>query len=192
MQCVLHESVLVSPDDITWKLSNGDVLDPEGLPDNFKLSEDRLTLTVDPVYKHDDNDYKTEIVFNGVVGECTFDMVVIPVPAIDYIDIDGESPRVVIKGECQTMSVRILSDDEFEAENFNWFMGPADKPVDFEGGKFTLQDGGKTLKVCDADNEEEGIYKACVTKEEVTDCVDIELKVIAVCYTDVGDYERER
>ena len=43
--------------------------------------------------------------FNGVVGECKFDMVVIPVPAANYIDIDGESPKVVIRGECQTMSV---------------------------------------------------------------------------------------
>jgi hypothetical protein len=31
---------------VTWKKSNGEVLDPEGLPDNFKLSEDRLTLTI--------------------------------------------------------------------------------------------------------------------------------------------------
>ena len=31
---------------VTWKKSNGDVLDPETLPDNFKLSEDRLTLTI--------------------------------------------------------------------------------------------------------------------------------------------------
>ena len=43
--------------------------------------------------------------FNGVVGECKFDMVVIPIPPADYIDIDGESPRVVMMGECQTMSV---------------------------------------------------------------------------------------
>ena len=40
-----------------------------------------------------------------MVGECKFDMVVIPVPAANYIDIDGESPKVVIRGECQTMSV---------------------------------------------------------------------------------------
>ena len=40
-----------------------------------------------------------------------------------------------------------MSDDEFEAEDFKWFMGPVDKPVDFDDGKFTLQDGGKTLKV---------------------------------------------
>ena len=35
------------PIQVTWKKSNGDVLDPETLPDNFKLSEDRLTLTID-------------------------------------------------------------------------------------------------------------------------------------------------
>ena len=47
----------------------------------------------------------------------------------------------------------------------------------------------KPRQVCDADDAEEGKYRACVTKEEVTDCVDIELKVIAICHTDEGDYE---
>merc|ERR1712176_128491 len=189
MECVLHESVLVSPDDVTWKKSNGDVLDPEGLPDNFKLSEDRLTLTINPAYAHDDNDYVAEIVFNGVVGECRFDVVVTPVPPADYIDIDGESPRVVMMGECKTLSVKIVSDDKFKAEDFKWTKGNINKPVDFEDDKFKLKDGGKTLEVCDADDDEEGMYEVCVTKDDVTDCVEIELEVIAVCHTDEGDYE---
>ena len=29
----------------------------------------------------------------------------------------------------------------------------------------------------------------CVIKDEVTDCVQIELEVIAICHTDEGDYE---
>ena len=40
-----------------------------------------------------------------------------------------------------------MSDDEFEAEDFKWVRGVANKPVDFEDEKFTLQDGGKTVKV---------------------------------------------
>ena len=46
--------------------------------------------------------------FNGVTGECRFDVVVEPVPPANYIDIDGESPRVVMMGECQTLSVSKL------------------------------------------------------------------------------------
>ena len=53
----------------------------------------------------DDNEYIAEVIYNGVVGQCTFDLVVNPIPAINYIDIDGESPRVVRETECQTMSV---------------------------------------------------------------------------------------
>ena len=63
--------------------------------------------TSQPAYKHDDNDYVAEIVFNGVVGECRFDVVVEPIPPADYIDIDGDSPRVVKMGECQTLSVSV-------------------------------------------------------------------------------------
>ena len=69
----------------------------------------RLTppLPRQPAYKHDDDDYMAEIVFNGVTGECRFDVVVEPVPPADYIDLDGESPRVVMMGECQTLSVSV-------------------------------------------------------------------------------------
>lgn len=52
-----------------------------------------------------ENDYVCEIVFNGVVGECRFDMNVIPKPTTNLIDLDGDSPRVVKEGDCQTMSV---------------------------------------------------------------------------------------
>ena len=41
-----------------------------------------------------------------MVGECTFDFVVKPKPSKNYIDLDGESPRVVKDGECQTLKVR--------------------------------------------------------------------------------------
>ena len=40
-----------------------------------------------------------------MVGECTFDFVVKPKPTKNYIDLDGDSPRVVKDGECQTLSV---------------------------------------------------------------------------------------
>ena len=47
----------------------------------------------------------------------------------------------------------------------------------------------KPRQVCDADDDEEGKYTVCVTKDDFTDCVDIELEVIAICHTDEGDYE---
>ena len=45
-----------------------------------------------------------EVVHKGVVGECRFELVVNEF-TVDIIDIDGESPRVVKEGDCQTMSV---------------------------------------------------------------------------------------
>lgn len=43
--------------------------------------------------------------------------------------------------------------------------------------------------MCDADDDEEGMYEVCVTKEEVTDCVQIELQVIAICKTDQKEFQ---
>lgn len=40
-----------------------------------------------------------------------------------------------------------MSDDEFKVEDYKWTSGTVNKPVDFENEKFTLEDGGKTLKV---------------------------------------------
>lgn len=46
------------------------------------------------------------MVFNGVVGRCEFDVSVVPLPLPDFVEIDGESPKEVEEGGCQTMSVR--------------------------------------------------------------------------------------
>ena len=40
------------------------------------------------------------------------------------------------------------------------------------------------IQVCDATETDEGMYECCVTKDDVTDCVEIELQVLAVCDTD--------
>lgn len=42
----------------------------------------------------------------------------------------------------------------------------------------------RDLQVCDAQESDEGMYECCVTKDDVTDCVEIELRVLRVCQTD--------
>ncbi|XP_063676239.1 uncharacterized protein LOC134812668 isoform X1 [Bolinopsis microptera] len=185
LQCKLHDEVLVSPDDITWKFKlSGEEINDDTKPDNFKFSEDRLTLTIDPANLLDDNDYVTEIIFNGVVGECTFDFVVKPKPTKNYIDLDGDSPRVVKDGECQTLSVKVNGDLDFKTKDFVWTKGVADAAVDFDDKDFSILDGGKTIKICNAQDEDEGEYHVCVTKDDILDCVDVELQVLQVCDTE--------
>ena len=46
-----------------------------------------------------------EIVYEGVVGACLFELIVNPVPPKKLIELVGESPVVVKEGECATLSV---------------------------------------------------------------------------------------
>ena len=46
-----------------------------------------------------------EVVYEGVVGGCLFDLIVNPVPPKNLIDLVGDSPVVVKEGECATLSV---------------------------------------------------------------------------------------
>ena len=39
-------------------------------------------------------------------------------------------------------------------------------------------------KICNAQDEDEGQYHVCATKDDVKDCVDVELKVVQVCDTE--------
>lgn len=52
----------------------------------------------------DEGSYSVEILYEGVVGTCDFHLTVNQF-TVNIIDIDGESPRVVREGDCQTMSV---------------------------------------------------------------------------------------
>ena len=90
-----------------------------------------------------------EVVFNGVVGECHFILVVNEIPPANYIDLEGDSPKVVREGECATMSVEVIGDIKFGADDFDWNHGPAalDENVNFGDARFTLSDDGKTLQV---------------------------------------------
>ena len=53
----------------------------------------------------DENDYVAEVTYNGVVGSCKFDLDVSPVPLKNLIDLEGDSPKIVKEGDCQTLSV---------------------------------------------------------------------------------------
>ena len=64
-----------------------------------------MSIKSQPANLLDDNQYVAEVIFNGVVGECTFDFTVKPKPSKNLIDLDGDSPRVVKDGDCQTLSV---------------------------------------------------------------------------------------
>ncbi|XP_063689126.1 IgGFc-binding protein-like [Bolinopsis microptera] len=184
LQCQLHEWVLVSPDDITWKNGDG-ILTEDNIPDNFHFHKDHLTLTIrKPIKLADANDYVAEVMYNGVVGECRFELIVNQF-TVDIIDIDGESPRVVKEGDCQTMSVKVVNSDfDLSFDDFVWTKGLTDKEIDFNSEKYTKKNGGKTIEVCDADDMDEGMYTCCVTKEEATDCAEVELMVLAICQTD--------
>ena len=48
-----------------------------------------------------------------MVGTCSFELIVKKF-TVDIIDIDGESPRVVKEGDCQTMSVSKCGDQQFQ------------------------------------------------------------------------------
>ncbi|XP_063676879.1 SCO-spondin-like [Bolinopsis microptera] len=187
LECVLHDDVLVAPDAITWKYSSGEEITAENKPDNFQFSEDMLTLTINPAQITDENDYVAEVIYNGVVGACKFDLDVIPVPPKNLIELEGDSPKTVKEGDCQTLSVNVIGDGDFSAEDFTWASGLVDTAVDFSNDKFTLLQGGKSLKICDAQDTDEGPYRVCVTEGDITDCVDVELQVLAVCE---GDQER--
>lgn len=82
----------------------------------------------------------------------------------------------------------MVGDVELEASDFTWTRGVDNRAVDFSEKRITKQDGGKTIKICDAEDADEGSYHCCVTKDDVTDCVDVELQVLAVCDTDDNEY----
>ena len=189
MICELDDKVLVAPEDITWKYGNGVIINTDNKADNFQFSDDMLTLTINPADLTDGNSYICEVIFNGVVGQCDFKLAVNPVPDANYIDLDGDSPKEVKEGECATMSVKVATDfkdSDFKEEDFKWRHNPGQIPLEIDSGKYTLSNGGKTLKVCDADDLDEGIFEVCVAKDEVTDCVEIELRVLITCETDTG------
>ncbi|KAL5263402.1 hypothetical protein ACHWQZ_G008688 [Mnemiopsis leidyi] len=185
LQCLLHDWVLVSPDDITWTNGDGDTLTEDNIPDNFSFDKSNLILTIDePINLSDANNYVAEVVYKGVTAECRFELVVNEF-TVDIIDIDGESPRVVKEGDCQTLSVKVVNTDfELNFQDFVWTFGQTGDDIDFDSDKFTKKNGGKTIEVCDADSQDEGMYTCCVTKEGVTDCAEVELEVLAVCDTD--------
>ena len=58
-----------------------------------------------PAQITDENDYVAEVTYNGVVGSCNFDLDVSPVPLKNLIDLEGDSPKIVKEGDCQTLSV---------------------------------------------------------------------------------------
>ena len=39
-------------------------------------------------------------------------------------------------------------------------------------------------QICNAQDEDEGEYHVCVTKDDILDCVDVELQVLQVCDTE--------
>lgn len=46
LQCQLHDYVLVSPDDVTWRDGEGNVMSADSLPDNMKFDKHTLKLTI--------------------------------------------------------------------------------------------------------------------------------------------------
>ena len=119
-----------------------------------------------PAYLHDEQEYVAEVVFNGVVGECIFNLIVNQIPPANYIDLEGDSPKVVREGECVSMSVEVVGDITFGAGDFDWNHGPAqlDQNVNFENPRFTLTDGGKTFQVSNGNSYFNRINKLILFK----------------------------
>ena len=75
----------------------------------IKMTDLKLKpLSLQPISLSDANNYVAEVVYKGVTAECRFELIVNQF-TVDIIDIDGESPRVVKEGDCQTLSVSLNS-----------------------------------------------------------------------------------
>ena len=91
--------------------------------------------------------YVTEIVYNGVVGTCNFELLVNPY-TVELIDIDGDSPQVVKEGACVTLKVKVVSETELdlEPEDFIWAHAELGTEIEF-GDRIKKTKDGKHIEV---------------------------------------------